>query len=246
MNIDLLLRYVKDGLYIRDIADKLNVDDSTVRYHLKKLSINYKPGRASKYDLSKILDESNVDGQYVIGLLAADGYIDKTSINIFIQERDIELLERVCLTLDISTDRIHSRVNSVGSRQVGLCIGCKELTNLLVNTYGFCRNKSRTLPFPSHLKNPMPFIRGFFDGDGYAGKTCTFTCGSKSFSTGLMYWINNKFNCKPCIQFVGKNKDIYNIHYRKRDLSFISELLKYKGLKRKTDKLNQYFLNKTG
>lgn len=249
MNTSDLIKWKDQGLTIRQITERTGINGRTLRSRYQAAKIEYCRDnfrKRSPWNLSKIFDSSNVDGQYVIGLIAADGYICSNSRNlaIWVQEQDIELLHRILDSFNRSKAPIHTRKLPLHqSIQHGISIGSVELIDFLNNSYGITRNKSRVLPFPRHLSNPLPFLRGFFDGDGYIGQACTFTVGSKDFAEGLLDWVYCKYGYVPNVQMVGKNKDIYNIHFRKKHDCFIHDLFSYHGLMRKTMAYEVYLPN---
>lgn len=202
------------------------------------------------WNLTQLYDENNIDGQYVIGLLAADGYLDGDTgrvISIWIQEKDVELL---CRIKDVMFNR-KANINwkdgkGIRQNQVNLNIGSVTLIKYLREKYGFTRHKSSELPFPHHLENPLPFLRGFFDGNGYIGYGCTFSCGSVEFTNGFLKWIKEKYGYTPNVQICGKNKTCMNITFRKKHSEFIHDLFKYSGLQRKTINYQLYLPNEKG
>jgi len=234
-----LLMWKEEGLSLGEISLLTGVHRDTLRYRYNVLNIPYNLSK-SKWDISKLKDSKDVDGQYVIGLLAADGYLDVRNVSIMIQERDVELLQRIRVVLGRPEANITSRVTKIGSRQVCMTISSVELLHFLTDTYGFKPRKSRTLPFPTQLENPLPYLRGFFDGDGYMGQSCTFTVGSENFAEGLMDWVSKTYGYRPNVQMVGVKRDIYNIHFRKRHEDFIRDLFSYPGLTRKTQEFLEY------
>lgn len=242
MSTEQLLMWKEQGLTLKEISDQHNINYDTLRSRYVAAGIDFNR-RRSNWDLSKIYNVNDIDGQYAIGLLAADGYLNRRSADIYLQERDIELLYRLLLILNNPNACIAHRINSNGSKQVGLTIGSVELVNFLCNNYGFLPQKSRTLPFPRHLLNPLPFLRGFFDGDGHMGNTCTFTVGSYDFARGLLEWVYKVYGYEPNVQMVGMYKDVFNIHFRKKHERFIRDLFSYPGITRKTNAFLLYLPN---
>lgn len=242
MDIQQLLYWKENKLTLSQISRLTGINLYTIRSRYVAANIEFYK-KPVMWNLDCILDSRDIDGQYVIGLLAADGYINKRTIDIFIQERDIELLYRILLVLDNTEAAIHTKINSNYSKQVGLHIGSIYLIDYLSSYYGFFPKKSRSLPFPRHLENPLPYLRGFFDGDGYMGNTCTFTIGSLDFAHGLLDWVYKIYSFQPNVQMVGMNKDVFNIHFRKKHIDFIKDLFSYPGLERKYLKFLEYLPN---
>lgn len=237
------IRWKEDGLTVKQISELTGRSYSTISkmYNYYGVKINREP--LSQWDLTKITDEEDPDGNYAIGFLAADGYFIKHKvIACFIQERDSEILDRIKKILG-NPDRVLLK-RSLPDRlpQNGLCIGSVELVEYLRRVYGFSNTKSRTLPFPRHLVNPIDFLRGFMDGDGYIGYGCTFTCGSRDFVEGLLDWVWDIYGYEPNVQAVGQNKDCYNVTFRKKHAEFIHDLFSVPGLRRKNLAYRDYLL----
>lgn len=246
MDISQLLKWKNEGLTPSEIAKRVGKDPSTIRYRYNKAGVEFNRWeRPSKWNLYKVFNDYDVDGQYVIGLLAADGYITtgERSIAIFLKEDDATLLGRISFVLGNMHPTLRPKINSNGSKQLGMCIGSVELVRFLKMKYGFQSQKSRTLPFPKHLKNPLPYLRGYFDGNGHMGLSCTFTVGSKDFALGLLDWVKQVYGYEPNVQMVGMNKDVFNIHFRKKHERFIRDLFQYPGLYRKTEAFMRYLPN---
>lgn len=247
MSIRDLMKWKEDRLTISEISRMTGIPGRTLRSRYKSSGIDYFRSdfrERSPWNLSKLHNPDDTDGQYVIGLIAADGCVmNDRCVSIYINERDIELLYRVTDTMDNRTAKIHRRINSTGSSLVGLNIGSKELVELLNRQYGISVNKSRNLKFPSNLRNPLPFLRGFFDGDGHIGQSCTFTCASVDFVEGFLTWVYDTYGYEPNIQMVGRNRDIFNIHFRKKHADFIHDLFSYRGLQRKDVRYAEYLPN---
>lgn len=248
-NLEKLLYWKELGLTIREISEQTGIQSSTLRKRYSAAGIEYvrapygNTGN-SGWNLERLMNPNDSDGQYVIGLLAADGYISHgRSVCIWLQETDIEMLFRILKVVDNLNATIHRRqLDTHVIPQVGIDIGSTELVRYLTNYYGFSNAKSRTIPFPN-TDNPLPYLRGFFDGDGYMGTTCTFTTASPLFAIPFLEWIRKTYGFQPNIQMVGKDRDIYNMHFTRRHSQFIHDLMSYAGLHRKTIAYLNYLPN---
>lgn len=240
------IRWKEDGLTIKGISEITGRNPSSIRsmYDYYRISINREVER-SPWDLSRFFDEGDMDGQYSIGFLAADGYFStQRRVTVcWIQERDEEILKRVCRTLGNPDRKLTRRkLPSHLSSQVGVNIGSVELVRFLTDRYGFSNTKSRTLPFPRHLVNPIDFLRGYMDGDGYIGNGCAFTSASVDFVEGLLDWVWDIYGYEPKVQAVGQNKDCYNVWFRMKHAEFLHDLFSVPGLRRKTLAYRDYLL----
>lgn len=247
-NVEELREWNRKKMTIPQITKLTGICGRTLRSRYQAAGLKYIKvtpfNSPSNWDLSKIVNPNDKDGQYLIGLLAADGYLVKhKAVVLWLQSRDIELLYRAKDILDNPEASILTRRRDHGSYQVGLYIGSIRLVEYLKENYGFSNRKSRTLPFPSHINDPRAFLRGYFDGDGYMGQSCTFTIGSSDFAEDFLNWIEDEYHYYPNVQLCGTNKDIYNIHFRKKHEDFIHDLFDYRGLTRKTQAYIHYFSN---
>lgn len=245
MSVQNLQEWKDLGWTIRQISENTGIKEENLRgqykYHKIQPSL---VTRVSNWNLSKIFNSADIEGQYSIGFMAADGCLDQyKSVAIYIQEGDSEVLYRIMETLQNYDYQLCRRYRDGRLPQVGLNVGCKELVDYLVTYYGFSNTKSRTLPFPRHLHNPLPFLRGFMDGDGYIGYGCTFSCASENFVSGLLDWVKFAYGFEPNVQKLGANKDCFNVTFRKKHEAFIRDLFSYPGLWRKTLAFTQYLPN---
>lgn len=237
------IRWKEDGLTINEISELTGRSSLTIRKMYSYYQVPFNRESLSHWDLTKIMDEKDPEGNYAIGFLAADGYVDGHKlIACWIQERDSEILDRLKKILGNPNRVLLERFRQDRQTQNGLNIGSVELVEYLRRVYGFTNTKSRTLPFPRHLINPIDFLRGYMDGDGYIGHGCTFTCGSRDFVEGLLDWVWNIYGYEPNVQAVGQNKDCYNVTFRKKHAEFIHDLFSVPGLRRKTLAYRDYLL----
>jgi hypothetical protein len=118
--------------------------------------------RTGKYKLN--WDGKNVNNEteaYFLGLLYADGWITDTQVGIFLQKKDVEvlnkLIEYICSDIKLQTDK---NSNGFVISSITFCNNLKQIG----------LNKSKT-----YLEYGLPiieeklmrhFIRGYFDGDG--------------------------------------------------------------------------------
>lgn len=102
---------------------------------------------------------------YILGFIYADGSVCRTTLNISLSEKDIEILHFIKSELEYSGNIKHYCIKD--HNYVSLIITSKYLTDSLRNI-GIISNKtylSQTLPIVSE-KYQKDLIRGFFDGDG--------------------------------------------------------------------------------
>ena len=112
---------------------------------------------------SELFDNlSSRELNYFIGLLASDGNIYNTRIELCLHEKDKDILIKYQQFLENNTT-LRIRTKSLTSNQFRIAFRNKRIAETL-NTYGITPNKSRTL----ELNIPITFdlLRGIIDGDG--------------------------------------------------------------------------------
>lgn len=244
-----LTKWKDMGYHVTKIAQETGYSQWTITMAYKRNGIT--PARyiaPSPWTLAPIYDTSDVDGQYVIGLLAADGNLSsrKKGLAIFIHNRDVEMLHRISNVLKHPSVKICRKVKNGPDDLYGIYISSFALYEHMTSVYGFTKNKSIELPFPSWLSNPLPFLRGYFDGNGcitVKNRACTITTGSKKFCDGLLEFVKNKYGIIPYVGIHHGKRDSYNIIFRKKDKEFIHDLFSYPGLARKTEGYKLYLPN---
>lgn len=157
-------KWIKEGMSLR----QLGIDMGLGPRGLEKYAIRY--GLRSKYKNSlneKKFTLKDPVFRYFLGLLYADGYVDKNSPRVYIDlqgEDARELLEKLRQYFEVSTpignyknpkgDRVRYRLTLVSDRLRDLLKNC-DLTN----------RKTDNIRLPA-LPTYWEFFRGFIDGDG--------------------------------------------------------------------------------
>lgn len=182
-----------------------------------------------KYSINdKFFETITTENQaYFLGLLYADGYVNRRKFVLALQEKDKEILEKFCLALNTQrplyfTPSHKSTINNKEYQSQGqfcLCIHnvkmCRDLHNL-----GCLQNKSLTLQFPTCVPDHLlhHFIRGYFDGDGWV-------CEAKGYrriigfisSVPFIETLRQKFIHLPhSIDKRNQNKGLLSLHYRSK------------------------------
>ena len=187
--------YLNQKMPVNDIARKLNYKYSQpVVNLLKKLNVyisgknKAKTGPKRIYTLNEqFFDEINSEAKaYILGFIAADGYISTNKIKrivIELHEKDKEILEKINLHLE-SNSPIKEITRKGGYKHVKLSLNSSYLVNSLCK-YGLTNNKSLTMGnIFQHIPNNLQhhFLRGYFDGDG------CITYGKK-YNSGVKYLV---------------------------------------------------------
>lgn len=179
--IDVIEKF-KTGKYsYTSLANEYKISIQGIRYLIKsrkaeapKDSYFYKSKR--QYSLNeKFFDIIDTEQKaYFLGLLYADGcnYEKRGAVVISLQDKDIEILEKLKLLIDSNRPikRIaYSQKKSKLKDQQRLSLNSKVLSYRLAEL-GCISRKSLILKFPTKEQVPphlvRHFVRGYFDGDG--------------------------------------------------------------------------------
>lgn len=130
---------------------------------------------------------------YIFGLWCADGYIGRQNKGYYwgIKLNDIDkyLLEKIDIVMG-GKHKLYKNQNTYS-----LVFSCKTIYQDIV-ALGGVERKSLTLEFPyvptEYLSH---FIRGYFDGDGWAGKHKCSVLGTYSFCNQMIRILNSQGIC---------------------------------------------------
>jgi len=111
--------------------------------------------------------------------------------------------------------------NRVMKRRARLIVSSKVLVLDLINLYQILPNKcNQDLPFPTYVPEPLfhHFVRGYFDGDGWAGVTnkghlTLGFLGTKSFLNGLHQELCCRVGLPKNAMCQKEGSDIYDIRW---------------------------------
>jgi len=225
-----------------EIAKEAGCDICTVRRAAKRLGVTLnkqRPNRARTHTFDFRYFE-NVDTEvkaYMVGFIAADGYIGEWGIRIQLHERDVSILERFASELNY-TGRV---AKHDGGRLRMLSLYNVDTVRDMAQ-YGIVRAKTATLPFakgiPDHLLGH--YIRGVMDGDGSIGKQARLVTGSELFYNEFVAWFENTYDDKL---WTAKEGNKYRLVFNKRNREFIHYLYKDSSihLSRKYDKYKTHW-----
>jgi len=173
-----LIELYLDGVSIKELSQKFDRAESSVRDLIKRRGIKLRPLTEvnRKFDLYEdFFDVIDTDEKaYFLGFLYADGNVktNKNMVVLALKESDREILERLNKLIHIDKPLFLHENKRDDKREniVGIRICNKNITNKLIH-YGCHPNKTFTLSFPNFLDKNLynSFIRGYFDGDGYIG-----------------------------------------------------------------------------
>lgn len=152
---------------------KNNLEDSISYAEIINILTNiygYKLSDRRKYTLNDFYfsDIKNQKQAYILGLLAADGYVGYHN-EFVISSKDFDILEKIRIEMDISKELATGSKGGYenSGRNKEIRISSKFLVNDL-NKLGYFPNKSLTFNKIPDIKDDLKrhFLRGYFDGDG--------------------------------------------------------------------------------
>ena len=171
------------GMVPREIGELFGVSKEAILYyfHTRGYSIKNKSEQNRKYHVDENFFDSidTEEKAYYLGLLYADGtnYMKKNSIQIGLQERDKDILEKFRASLNTEKPLHKIKTKYPGGQDIfKLEIVSEHMCNVL-NDIGMVPNKSLVLEFPNCIPNDLirHCIRGYFDGDGYISRGHDYT-----------------------------------------------------------------------
>lgn len=267
-----MIKMYLNGMTLKDIGEHFNVSYGTIRARLvnhnipirsksevKKMEFKeFLPNRhGRKYSFNlNFFKEWSENMAYIVGFIAADGYIsEKGYLRISIQRRDRSLLEQINYEME-STYPIKDIVSKIGNREYltsEICIHSVHLINDLI-AIGITPRKSLTINMDYiPPKYRLSFTRGYFDGDGSIGEQKTkcsqipmlrlrICSGSEKILHQIIevfqtYGVKSVSVCKR------KNRNLYEIAYSQNASKKIYDLFYGNGqtiyLERKKNKFDE-------
>lgn len=203
-----MIEMYQNGCILKDLEKKYKTSDTTIMALFDKAGI---PRRHGLYTCDEnYFDEINTEEKaYYLGLLYADGYnnVDNGSINLVLQEEDIEILEKFNEeTKNTRQLRFiqNSKINGNWKDCYEFAINSKHMSKVL-EKHGMYKGKSLILRFPNWLDESLypHFIRGYFDGDGSISKRkdsySMSIISTDAFCSYLQGWIEAKLNIETHI-----------------------------------------------
>nr|DAI15630.1 MAG TPA: endonuclease [Caudoviricetes sp.] len=241
-----ILELYKNGLVAKEISEKLGYKYHQPIYNLLKRNGVFIPKNLNEFNYFKkySVDEKYFDNiyseakAYILGFIAADGYVVHNRFIISINSQDKNILEKIKYEIN-STHLIVDFIKDDKYLHSKLSINSVKLCSKLAE-YGLLSPKSLTMKniikyIPKDLV--FHFMRGYFDGDGCihygeysTGKKYAITIiGTKKFletsfneyfqtnnkigkykSCNMYYWrISNKTYIKDFIEKIYENATIF-------------------------------------
>ena len=116
---------------------------------------------------SKVSTKWSGNLAYAIGLIAADGCLNKDGRHLWFSSKDLELIEKFKKSLGLS-NKIGKYARGGETEKRYFCITFGDINfHSFLNSIGLTPAKSKTIKFVKIPKNYFAdFLRGLFDGDG--------------------------------------------------------------------------------
>lgn len=178
----------------KQIAEQLGVHTDTSRKYLKKYNLKTKVGSGGNNRIvnhNPFEDLTNIDVQYWLGFLAADGHISSTKWYFTLHQAGQDRFHVDELRKFISEKiKLQTYNNPSGNEVWQIMVGNKNIHKFLVSQ-GLTPKKSRTLEYLGEFTGH--FIRGVYDGDGSCStnKIPKITTGSEIFRDQLLDYFNS-------------------------------------------------------
>lgn len=201
-----------------------------IRSYKEAASVAIKPD-LRKYPINDNYNLNSHNGAWLLGFLAADGYLPITKgarnkIVITLQDKDEEILQKIAAELNYKGPIYHFVVDGKYDA-VSLSFTSKVLREK-IETYGIVNNKTfkfHEIPRALSKEYILDFIRGFFDGDGsiYEPKDrhrirMNFTCASKEFLQEVNDYLTSSLGLRAVIIHESiRTNPIYSMVYCSED-----------------------------
>lgn len=244
--IDILLAcdlYIK-GLSITQISKSFNVSSTKIRHTLINNNVILRPKHIFNRKNKKNSKELNInyfknidsnDKAYWLGLITADGTIQKDGYKVSLTSKDIELIEKFkkIINSEHAISKIESfdkRTSKIYTRYLIQVCSKEFVKNIIFQ--GITNNKSHICEFPKiKEKFYLSFIRGLFDGDGcisFDGNRMRMQfIATKEILEFIQKYFYEKHKIEPHPMYnVSKNTNTFVIHYFKDTKKLLSLLYK--------------------
>lgn len=233
-------KYVNNKISTKKIAKNLNIDITSVRYHLNKNKIKIKKNRIYCVNENYFDVIDTEEKAYFLGLMYSDGYNCQSNgfFRITLVEKDGYILQKFKKALNSDRSLIYnyiSKKNKNWQNTISMTINSRYLCESLAR-HGCLQKKSLILRFPEsdHVPDYLisHFIRGYFDGDGHISYNKINLSYSHHFnlvgSLNMIEKINNIFINKLGInkRKIQKTGNVFQFHVtRRRDIQKIKNYL---------------------
>lgn len=164
-----IIKYYNNGKNQEECRKNFKISGFTLRNILKEnnVKIRNKSEAAKEFTCNENYFENinTSDKAYFLGLLIADGWLNKKGFGISLQEEDSYILQKLKLCLSYTGNITKYRIKN-GNIMNSLVITSIKIKEDL-EKHGILKNKTHKTYFPNIPEELYShFIRGVFDGDG--------------------------------------------------------------------------------
>jgi hypothetical protein len=258
-----LLKDYENGLTAQDLALKYNCSEVNVNAIAKRHNFSrpidwLNTVKANYYYFDKIDNECKA---YILGFIAADGYVGNNEIKIGLSFVDFEILEKIKICLESNAEiKTYTQICTLNNKVSKFC-SLSFANHYMINSLrslGFTKNKTNDFAFPNIPKELyLHFLRGYFDGDGSMSmyrpndgyiRYSASICGTESFLNSVKEYFKNEYsikfntnlykrfeteNCCYSLCLTGKNNVItfLNLLYKNSSIHLDRKYSKYLSFK---------------
>lgn len=221
MSKEKLIHCKNNNLTVKQSAEYCGVTTRTISHWKKIYNISWRVSKSRIYTLNeKYFDKIDTEEKaYILGFISADGCLTNKGLNITINKKDIQTLNKIKSAINSNAD-----LKYLSNNRISLSLYSTKLINSL-HKLGLTPNKTFTLTIPK-INNDLlnHYLRGYFDGDGYMGRQCKLASASKSFTEELLAIIYTQFpNLKIWVKLYNNT---YTLSFGKKDRDFVNWLYK--------------------
>lgn len=188
---DEVIKKYQEGYSLKEVANIFNINSTTtiINWLSEEKIDRRKKGVNSKIKNINYFDDIDTEEKaYYLGFIMADGNVSITngqySLKIHISYKDKEIIDGFLKAIKSTNKATYKPHNGNGSYYVSLT--SVHMVSRLIEL-GVVPNKSGNEIIPNMPKELIPhFIRGFFDGDGTAGKQQTGFIANKKMLTDIL------------------------------------------------------------
>lgn len=217
---EIIFQYTQNHLSMAKIGKQFSVSKTVIRRILTENNIAIKNTNHIYYaDYDKFQDIDTAEKAYWLGFLAADGCVfdrgKNASVLINIHQRDKKHLEKFANFMNTNAkivEHIQTEGFSNNTPMVKIVLNSIKLARDLTEK-GICPKKSLILKPPKIEKQFwLPYILGYFDGDGSVFSTKQNLWGISIEGTKeTLEWINSILNISEKLE--KRNQDNKNNYY---------------------------------
>lgn len=226
--INLICKIYLQGKSLNYLSKMFDISVEKIRKIIKKNNIKIRQISNKKYYLNEdYFDNLTENGAYILGFLAADGWIKKEGnlVDLTLSSVDKEILEKIKEEIQLERP-LRTFIDSQGREKTSLTFSSQKIREIFKN-YNLIPRKTFLLKNLPNLSKKLliHYIRGYFDGDGSifynSNKRALWTIYSvnRSFLEDIILFLKKNYNIDPVNIYEDKRKQniIYFFNYAKKE-----------------------------